>query len=150
MNGNKDKYKTWSLHILSRSPFPLLNPSSLGFLAWIPAASPSGPGILAIDLLSPTVTSDLVLSETRNFGGHVWELLVILCFLSAEWLLLSLSTTISSFSLAVSDWLLASHSSWTCPCLWRSYLLAKCYTRHTLQRWSVVCCWLSRHRWNRI
>lgn len=130
----------------------LVNPSSVGFLSWIPASTPSGPGVLAINLVSPNVTSDLVLPETRHFGDHVWELLMILCFLSTEWLLLSLNTTVSSFSLAVSNWPLASHSSWTCPSLWHLCLRAECYKRHkhTPHRRSVVWCWLSRNRWNRI
>lgn len=47
-------------------------------------------------LLSPAISSDLVLPETRKFCDHVWKLLVIPCFVSAEWLLLFLNTTISS------------------------------------------------------
>lgn len=37
--------ETWSLNILSRSPFHLLNLSSLGFLELIPAGTVLGPGV---------------------------------------------------------------------------------------------------------
>lgn len=149
MNGNKDKYKTRSLRVLSRSPFSLLNPPSLQFLAWIPAGSPSGPGVLAVNLLSPTITSVLV--RNQKLWWSCLEAVGDPLFSINCWTQLSLNTTIYSLSLPVSTWPLTSHSSWTCA-PWHSYLLAKCYTRHkhTLHRWSAVCCWLSRKRWNRI
>jgi len=46
-------------------------------------------------LLSPAISSHLVLPET-SFDDRVWKLLVVLCFVSIEWLLLALSTAMSS------------------------------------------------------
>lgn len=126
-NGNKDKYKTLSLPVLSRSPFHLLNLSSLR----IPEMDSVRYHFGSRCLSNASSHSYHQFSAARH--QELWSCPEtagdsLFCI---DWVApFALNTTISSFSLGVTNWPVTSHFSWTCPPVWVSYLPAKYYTRH--------------------